>query len=495
MSTLRDAGAFVSVVICTIITGILALLGIFMVVALLDAIFVRQEAAGEAKRAETNPKPDRAAEPVSPRSTTPAMLEADNAPRFNPKEAVWIDRGVIQDTAVETYEALSIHPNDPFAHTQMADSLLKRGRVDDAIAACDTAIALSPDIWSAWFVKGKALLRSDKPDEALKAVERSIALNPLDASGWELKGLILYNLGNFEACMDVCDRLLRINPDSKEYWINKAAVLYNLGEKKNALIATEHSLSIDPAYAIAVKNREAIQRDLAAEEAQNEKQLQNMVTLWEEKGYNVGRLRTERSLLDSEHTFHSYGERISKLQQMQDELDAIKANYAPWLLQSRLILILYQIEADIHDPEKFPELESKFSFLKQQLNRIDDGSKRDTVADGSSRTFNDLPGQILNDMVSQYGTALLDNPDRVRALLVDLCAASPQVQSGREVQVEINILVTALIEQVPQEIRKLPPGEPFDLHRNSLVRRLTILGIDEAASRWAVETWARSLNA
>lgn len=466
-----------------------------MIMALLDAIFVRREAPGDTKKADMHVKPIKAAGSVNPGSNEQAMLEADNAPRFGSEEGVWIERGVSrnikQDRAIETADmALSVHSNDPFAHAHMADALLKLGRTDDAIAACNRAIALSPDTWSAWTVKGKALLRSGSPDEALKAVERSIALNPLDASGWELKGLILYNLGDFGACMDVCDRLLRINPDSKEYWINKAAVLYNVGEKKNALIATEHSLSIDPAYTIALRNREAIQRDLAREGGECEQQLRNRLTLWEEEGYNVSTLKKEKSLLDSERTFNSYRERISKLQQMQVELEAIKTGYAPWLLQSRLILILYQIEEDIKDPEKFPELESKFNFLKQQLDQIEDGSK----SAGTHRIFNDLPGQILTDILSQYGMALLDNPDRVRALLSDLCAASPQVQSGREVQLEINILVTAAMEQVPQELRKLPPGEPFDLHRNRLVRRLTVLGIDETASRWAVETWARALN-
>jgi hypothetical protein len=89
-------------------------------------------------------------------------------------------------------------------------------------------------------------------------------------------------------------------------------------------------------------------------------------------------------------------------------------------------------------------------------------------------------------IVERYTEAILSDPRRFKALLLDICFNHRK---------EINVLVAALEEQVVVDLRTSSVGIPVEVTLARLTQRLVdIRAINEAMARWAVETLAQALN-
>jgi len=94
--------------------------------------------------------------------------------------------------------------------------------------------------------------------------------------------------------------------------------------------------------------------------------------------------------------------------------------------------------------------------------------------------------KALQEIVSSYGPSICDNAGRCKALLMDLCPTH---------RLEVNLLVVALQEGVPNRLASSPPGVPLV----SLLATLALNvseghGLKRELARWAVETWAVALG-
>jgi formylglycine-generating enzyme required for sulfatase activity len=86
-------------------------------------------------------------------------------------------------------------------------------------------------------------------------------------------------------------------------------------------------------------------------------------------------------------------------------------------------------------------------------------------------------------LIQRYGPDVISEPKRLEALLRDYCPHNRR---------EVNLLLTAVTEQVPAELRSssLPP----QLLYGRLVARLQDeRGLTDAAAQWTVQTWAQAL--
>lgn len=95
-----------------------------------------------------------------------------------------------------------------------------------------------------------------------------------------------------------------------------------------------------------------------------------------------------------------------------------------------------------------------------------------------------LPQRTLRQLLSYYGPSLLHEPERVDAILADLCGPYHR---------ERFLLVHALRERIPTELLAQPQGGTADIGRLSqrLQRRY---GFSAEAANWAVTSWALALN-
>jgi hypothetical protein len=99
--------------------------------------------------------------------------------------------------------------------------------------------------------------------------------------------------------------------------------------------------------------------------------------------------------------------------------------------------------------------------------------------------MHDLPRQKLVEIVARYGDAVIESSRRCRGLLLDHCA---------EHRREINLLITALEEQIVADLQAWPSGVPLEILLARLTKRLVDnYAMTEDAARWAVESWALAL--
>ena len=100
--------------------------------------------------------------------------------------------------------------------------------------------------------------------------------------------------------------------------------------------------------------------------------------------------------------------------------------------------------------------------------------------------MNNLPREKLSRLIGQYGSSLCDDPRRCEGLLRDLCG---------EYKREINLLISAMKEQVPANLLSSKGSIPWESLLNRLTRRLQDnLGLTEEAASWTVESWALALG-
>jgi ABC-type transporter Mla MlaB component len=104
----------------------------------------------------------------------------------------------------------------------------------------------------------------------------------------------------------------------------------------------------------------------------------------------------------------------------------------------------------------------------------------------ANATKHDVPRQKLQEIVAHYGDAIVEDPRRCRALLLDLCG---------EYRREIFVLTTAQEEQVPNDLLEMGERMPTSVLVAQLTRRLMDnRALTEDAARWAVESWAEALG-
>src|SRR5262249_8897656 len=100
------------------------------------------------------------------------------------------------------------------------------------------------------------------------------------------------------------------------------------------------------------------------------------------------------------------------------------------------------------------------------------------------RAMDDTVRDRLRDVGAQHGVTIAGQPQPLGALLLDLCP---------DRRPEVFVLVTAAEEGVGYELTRPHLSVPIDVLIGNLVRRLTAMGLDQAAARWSVESWALAL--
>ena len=97
----------------------------------------------------------------------------------------------------------------------------------------------------------------------------------------------------------------------------------------------------------------------------------------------------------------------------------------------------------------------------------------------------DQAREALSQLVALHGEAMLRDPARCRALLLDHC----------EGRLEVALLTMAVEEDVPHLLLRNHDGTPTAVLLDRLSRRLeSVRGLAPDSARWAVESWALALG-
>lgn len=110
------------------------------------------------------------------------------------------------------------------------------------------------------------------------------------------------------------------------------------------------------------------------------------------------------------------------------------------------------------------------------------------LAEGCSLAAQTHPGKprlALVDLVQQFGFDIVSDAARCGGLLRDLCAYDRR---------QVNLLVSAVRERVPTDLRASAGVPPAMLYATLVNRLHENLGLDVELSMWAIETWAVALG-
>ena len=100
--------------------------------------------------------------------------------------------------------------------------------------------------------------------------------------------------------------------------------------------------------------------------------------------------------------------------------------------------------------------------------------------------MNEIPREKLREIIKRYGLTLVDDPRRVRALLLDHCG---------QYRREIFVLAQAQEEAVAEDLLEIPDSVPLTMLLSQLTHRLVEnRALSPDAARWSVESWAYALG-
>lgn len=101
-------------------------------------------------------------------------------------------------------------------------------------------------------------------------------------------------------------------------------------------------------------------------------------------------------------------------------------------------------------------------------------------------SLNNQPRQKLQQIIATYGPSICNKPTRCKGLLLDYCGKHRR---------EVNILISALEEQVASDLLNMSTGTPYEVLQARLEKRLyENLGMAEQFARWGIQSWAIALG-
>ena len=197
------------------------------------------------------------------------------------KMARWIDSlylpayvGLVQayeemgeyESAIETYKKfITIHPNNPILHSQIANLYFMKGEHNKAVSHYQSAILLNPKHDKAPEIAqtlGFLLQHFIENDEA--AVMAFLTAYVIDTGNLDIYiglGAAFYEKEDYVNALKVYRRAIELQPANSKIHCNLGFLLWGLGNLTEAISEYELSIKYDPTYAIAHNNLGVIYLD------------------------------------------------------------------------------------------------------------------------------------------------------------------------------------------------------------------------------------------
>ncbi|HUI06608.1 MAG TPA: tetratricopeptide repeat protein [Verrucomicrobiae bacterium] len=151
-------------------------------------------------------------------------------------------------------DAVARFPNQPRAHYNLGDALLRAGRVQEAVAQYEQAVRIQPDYAAAHNNLGFALMELGQVQDAIRHFQQALRINPDFAEAHYNLGVALMGLGQVQDAIRHFQQALRIKPDDVNIHYNLANILMRLGRLSEAIAHYEQALRIKPDFAEAHSN-------------------------------------------------------------------------------------------------------------------------------------------------------------------------------------------------------------------------------------------------
>jgi tetratricopeptide (TPR) repeat protein len=153
-------------------------------------------------------------------------------------------------TSPETYYDAIIagNPDDAFAHYNLADDLLARGRIDEAIQHYEEMLRLRPGSADGCNNLANALVRRGRIDEAIQSYEKALRLHPDFVRARRNLAKVLFADGRIEESIHQYEEVLRLEPGNAEDHYNLAVALNARGRFDEAVLHHREAVRLNPDF-------------------------------------------------------------------------------------------------------------------------------------------------------------------------------------------------------------------------------------------------------
>ena len=166
----------------------------------------------------------------------------------------FLDHGNVDEAIDHFRRALDSMSRSADVHNNLGIALAANGQSDEAIAAFREALRLEPDSSKTHRNLGDALMSEGMQADAIAHLRRAVQLDPDDASARYDLGSVLLEAGMFEEATDQLHTALELMPDSAEAHNNLGIALASQGELDEAIEQFQQALRLQPAFVDAQRN-------------------------------------------------------------------------------------------------------------------------------------------------------------------------------------------------------------------------------------------------
>jgi tetratricopeptide (TPR) repeat protein len=143
---------------------------------------------------------------------TLACTSNNDTAQYNLAE-VLLKKGRIGEAITHYKQSLQINPGDKDAQNDLGVALFQSGNVDEAIVHYQQALKINPDFASAHYNLGNALLQNGNVDRAIVHYQQALKINPDYADAHYTLGNALLQNGNVDQAIVHYRQALKINPN------------------------------------------------------------------------------------------------------------------------------------------------------------------------------------------------------------------------------------------------------------------------------------------
>jgi tetratricopeptide (TPR) repeat protein len=150
--------------------------------------------------------------------------------------------------------AIACTSDNDTAQYNLADFLLKKGKVDEAIAHYRQSLQINPDATDVQNDLGVALFQSGNVDEAIVHYQQALKINPDFASAHYNLGNALLQNGKVDQAIVHYQQALKIKTDYADAHYTLGNALLQIDNVDQAIVHYQQALKINPNFADAQNN-------------------------------------------------------------------------------------------------------------------------------------------------------------------------------------------------------------------------------------------------
>jgi len=184
--------------------------------------------------------------PEPQRSTDPREAEQNDAVDRQQAGGVAYTQGDLSGALEQYQSAVTSSPDDPEAHSNLGQVLVRVGRVPEALDQFDEAVRLDANRWSYRFNRARAYGLLDRWSDAATEYRAAGQLFPDDYATQYNLGLALIRVREFAAAAEALEHAVSLAPDKHDFLITLGTAYVGAEQPERARATFERFLAAAP---------------------------------------------------------------------------------------------------------------------------------------------------------------------------------------------------------------------------------------------------------